>query len=276
LCLIKNSSLKNKNKMKRLENKVAVVYGDGTTGGAIAKAFAREGAKVFLTGRTIAKMKSIADEISFDGGDIETGQLDALDEPAVEKHMSEIIKKSAKIDISYNAIGIPQTGVQGTALTDLSLESFSRPLAIYPQSQFITAKAAAKRMVKQEHGIIIMHTPNPSRVSRPFLGGMPSAWAAMEALCRSLSVEFGQYGVRSVCLHTTAIPETPLIDEVFDIHGKAHGVSFEQFQSFMEGDTHRKRLTTLEELTSAAVFVASDEGSAITGTILNLTAGMNV
>ena len=78
----------------------------------------------------------------------------------------------------------------------------------------------------------------------------------------------------SVCLQTTAIPETPLIDEVFEIHGKAHGVSFEDFTKIMEGNTQRKRLTTLKELTAAAVFVASDEGSGITGTRLNITAGM--
>lgn len=262
--------------MKRLVNKVAVVYGDGVTGTAIAKAFGSEGAKVFLTGRTAAKLKITAEEDLANGGDIETAQVDTLNELAVEKNMSEIIKKADKIDISYNAIGIPQKGIQGTALTELSLESFSLPLSIYPQSHFITAKAGAKRMVKQGHGVIIMLTPNASRISQPFIGGMPPAWAAIEALCRSISVECGQYGVRSVCLQTTGIPETPLIDEVWDIHGKSHGISFEQFHTVMENMTHRKRLTTLKELTNAAVFVASDEGSAITGTIFNLTAGMIV
>jgi NAD(P)-dependent dehydrogenase (short-subunit alcohol dehydrogenase family) len=131
-------------------------------------------------------------------------------------------------------------------------------------------------MVKQGNGVILMHTPNASHISPPFVGGMVPAWSAIEALCRSLSVECGEQGVRSVCLLTTGIPETPLIDEVWEIHGKAHGITFEQFHSMMEGNTHRKRLTTLKELTNAAVFVASDEGSAITGTILNLTAGMIV
>ncbi|HLZ89872.1 MAG TPA: SDR family oxidoreductase, partial [Puia sp.] len=101
-------------------------------------------------------------------------------------------------------------------------------------------------------------------------------WSALEALGRSLSVEYGQYGVRSVCLLTTAIPETPLIDEVFNIHGKAHGTDYDQFRSFMEGMTHRKRLTSLGELAGAAVFAASGEGGAVTGTILNLTSGMIV
>ncbi len=262
--------------MKRLENKVAVIYADGTVGGAIAKSFAQEGAKVFLTGRTLKKLDAIANEIKSNGGNVETAKLDALDEKAVEKHMSEIIKQAGKIDISFNAIGIPQKGIQGIPLTELSVESFFLPITTYTQSHFITAKAAASRMVKQGQGVILMHTPNASHISPPFVGGMVPAWSAMEALCRSLSVECGQNGVRSVCLLTTGIPETPLIDEVWEIHGKAHGITFEQFHAVMEGATHRKRLTTLKELTNAAVFVTSDEGSAITGTIFNLTAGMIV
>jgi NAD(P)-dependent dehydrogenase (short-subunit alcohol dehydrogenase family) len=262
--------------MKRLENKVAVVYGDGTVGGAMAKAFAREGATVYLTGRTSKKLDAIASEILAGGGSVDVARLDALDEKAVEEHMDQIINKAGRIDVSFNAIGIPQKGIQGIPLTELSLESFFLPIKTYAQSHFITAKAAARRMVKQGHGVIIMHTPNASRLSPPFVGGMVPAWAAMEALCRSLSVECGQSEVRAVCLHSTGIPETPLIDEVWEIHGKAHGISFEQFHSVMEGSTHRKRLTTLKELTNAAVFVASDEGSAITGTIFNLTAGMIV
>lgn len=262
--------------MKRLANKVAVIYGDGTVGGAIAKSFAREGAKVFLTGRTLKKLDEIAKEIADNGGTVETFQLDALDEKAVKKHMDEVIKKTETVDISFNAIGISQIGIQGIPLIELSVESFFSPITTYAKAHFITSKAAANQMIKQGRGVIIMHTPNASHISPPFVGGMVSAWSAIEALCRSLSVEYGEKGVRSICLLTTGIPETPLIDEVWKIHGKAHGISFEQFHATMEGATHRKRLTTLNELTNAAVFVASDEGSAITGTILNLTAGMIV
>jgi NAD(P)-dependent dehydrogenase (short-subunit alcohol dehydrogenase family) len=262
--------------MKRLENKVAVVYGGGAVGSTIAKAFAREGASVFLTGRTDTKLNAIDDEIFSGGGTIETAKINALDELAVTQHLSEIVMKAGKIDISFNAIGIPQKGIQGIPLTELSVESFSLPIATYTQSHFVTAKAAARQMVKQGNGVILMHTPNASRISAPFVGGMVPAWAAIEALCRSLSVECGQFGVRAVCLLTTGIPETSLIDEVWDIHGKAHGISFEQFNAGMESQTHRRRLTTLKELTNGALFVASDEGSAISGTILNLTAGMIV
>jgi NAD(P)-dependent dehydrogenase (short-subunit alcohol dehydrogenase family) len=262
--------------MKRLANKIAVVYGNGTVGNAIAKAFAYEGAKVFLTGRTAAKLSAVAEEVSTCGGVIEIAQLDALDEHAVEDHMRRIIEKEGKIDISFNAIGVPQKGIQGIPLTELSLDSFSLPVATYTRSHFVTARAAARQMVRQESGVILMHTPNASRISVPYVGGMIPAWAAIEALCRSLSVECAPFGVRAVCLLTTGIPETSLIDEVWDIHGKAHGISFEQFNERMEGLTHRRQLTTLKELTGGALFVSSDEGSAITGTILNLTAGMVV
>lgn len=262
--------------MKRLADKVAVIYSDGTVGSAIARYFAREGAKVFLTGRTPAKLKIVADEILSAGGEIEAAQLDALDEKAVAMHLKEVITKTGRIDISFNAIGIVQKGIQGIPITELSVESFLLPITTYTQSHFITAKAAANQMVKQGKGVILMHTPNASHLSPPFVGGMVPAWSAIEGLSRSLSVEFGRKGLRSVCLLTTGIPETPLIDEVWEIHGKAHGISFEQFHSMMEENTHRKRLTTLEELANAAVFAASDEGSAISGTILNLTAGMIV
>jgi NAD(P)-dependent dehydrogenase (short-subunit alcohol dehydrogenase family) len=262
--------------MKRLANKIAVVYGDGTVGSTIAKAFAYEGAKVFLTGRTAAKLSAVANEVSACGGVIEIAQLDALDEYAVEKHLKGIIEKEGKIDISFNAIGIPQKGIQGIPLTELSVDSFSLPVTTYTRSHFVTARAAARRMVQQGSGVILMHTPNASRISVPYVGGMIPAWAAIEGLCRSLSAECGQFGVRAVCLLTTGIPETSLIDEVWQIHGKAHGVSFEQFNADMESRTHRRQLTTLKELIGGALFVSSDEGSAISGTILNLTAGMIV
>ncbi len=262
--------------MKRLEDKVALVYGDGSIGSAVAKSFAREGAKVFLAGRTMSKLNDVAEEIHANSGFIKIAQVDALNEKEVDKHVSDVILKAGKIDISFNAIGLSQNDTQDVPLTELSLESFVRPITIYTHSHFITARSAARYMVKQGFGVILMHTPNASRISPPFAGGLVPAWAAIEALCRSLSVECGPNGVRTVCLLTTGIPETPLINEVWHRRAKSRGITFEQIHATIEGMTHRKRLTTLKELTDAAVFVASDEGSAITGTIFNLTAGMIV
>ncbi len=92
-----------------LENKSAVIYGaGGAIGGAIARAFAREGAKVFLAGRTLASVDAVARDISNAGGVAEAALVDALDEQAIEKHLSTVAEKADGIDISVNAIGIPQ------------------------------------------------------------------------------------------------------------------------------------------------------------------------
>jgi NAD(P)-dependent dehydrogenase (short-subunit alcohol dehydrogenase family) len=262
--------------MNRLENKVAVVYGDGFVGAAIAKAFARQHAKVCLTGRTEQKLSAIADEIFCDGRTIETVKLDALNEEAVEKHISQVIKKNGKVDISFNAIGISKQDVCSVPLIELPTEKFMLPVTTYVQSHFITATAAARRMIQQGHGVILNHTPNASRMSPAFSGGLVPAWAAIEALFRSLSVECAPGGVRAVTLLTSAIPESPLIGALITIRAKSYGITSEQFCAAMAAQTHRKRLTTIDELTNAAVFLASDEGSAITGTILNLTAGIIV
>lgn len=260
--------------MKRLENKIAVIYGAGGIGSAIAKAFVAEGAKVFLSSRSASKLDEIKKAIEFDEGTIGTNQLDVLNEQAVEKHLQKVIQLTGRIDISFNTIGIPMTGIQGVPLEDIPVDSFLAPIVTYTKAHFITGQAAAKKMIAQGKGVIMMHTPNASRLSPPFVGGMSPAWAAMESLCQSQSVEWGRKGVRTVCLMTTGIPETPLIDDVWQIQGKSHGISQQQFQEVMEGMTHVGRLTTLDQLSAAAIFAASDEGSAISGTVLNLTGGM--
>jgi 3-oxoacyl-[acyl-carrier protein] reductase len=99
-----------------LGNKNAVIYGaGGAIGGAVARAFAREGAKVFLAGRTLAKLDAVAREISAARGTVETAQVDALDERSVEKYIAEVAKNAGGIDVSFNAIGIED--VQGTPLS---------------------------------------------------------------------------------------------------------------------------------------------------------------
>ena len=108
-----------------LESKTAVIYGaGGAIGGAVARAFAREGARVFLTGRRLSTVNVVVEQISGAGGKVEAEQVDALDEQAVEKHIAAVVKKAGKIDISFNAIGIPaaevaRQGMQGIPFTEL-------------------------------------------------------------------------------------------------------------------------------------------------------------
>lgn len=257
-----------------LESKNAIIYGaTGAVGGAVARTFAREGALVFLTGRDLGALDALAKEIATTGGRAETAMVDALDEKNVENHYEAAVRQTGKVDISFNAIGIPQQGMQGIPIAELSVSSFLRPVTTYTQAHFVTARAAVRRMAEQRSGVIMMHTAEPARLGIPMLGGMGPAWAALESLNRELSVEYAQYGVRAVCLRTTGMEETSTIDVVFGLHADALGITKEEFATAVAETTHRKRATTLDELAEVAAFVASDRAAGMTGTVANLTGG---
>jgi NAD(P)-dependent dehydrogenase (short-subunit alcohol dehydrogenase family) len=262
----------------QLKDKNAVIYGaGGAVGGAVARTFAREGARVFLTGRTPATLDLFATDIASAGGRAETAQVCAFDESAIERHAAAVVAQFGKIDISFNAItAVPQPGTQGIPISNLSVESFTAPITLYLRSQFLTARAAVRHMLEKKTGVILMHTPEPARLGAPLVGGMGPAWAAMEAFNRNLSAEFASRGIRAVCIRSTGLPETRTIDVVFGLHSKAIGISQDQFLVFVENMTHRKRSTTIAEVAGAAVFLASDQASGMTGTVLNLSGGMIV
>lgn len=258
-----------------LENKVAVIYGAaGGVGSAVARAFAGEGAKVFLTGRRQAPVEVVAKEIIWAGGVAETAEVDALDEQAVERHLQSIIDKAGRIDISFSAVGIPNTKLQGVPLVELDADQFSLPIATYTRSYFLTARQAARRMIPQGSGVIMTITSVPSRTGIPLTGGFGPAMAAVEALTRSLSAEFAPHGVRVVGLRPDGMPESSTIKEVFGIHAKAWGMSWEQFHEVIANKNHRRRLAELGEMASVAAFMASDTASAMTGTVVNLSMGI--
>lgn len=258
-----------------LKNKNAVIYGaGGAIGGAVAQAFAREGARVFLAGHTLHPLEIVAAEIARQGGLAEVDVVDATSEHDVNKHFRRMLEKVGQIDISFNAISTPQTGVQGIPLLELSPEAFAAPINFYAISHFLTAKAAGIHMAENRSGVIITLTATPSRKAAPLVGGMPGAWSVIEALTRSLAVELGPSGVRAVCIRPDGIPETDTITEVYGLHAAAYGMpSNKEFQSLMESMTQLKRLPNLAEVANTAAFVASDQASAITGTVINVSCG---
>ena len=213
-----------------LKNKVAVIYGaGGAIGGAVARAFAREGAKLFLTGRLRAPVEAVARDIVSAGGTAEAAAVDALDEQAIDQHLHSVIEKAGRVDVSFNAIGIPDAEIVGVPLVELDVEKFSRPIAAYTTSYFLTARLAARRMVAKKSGVIMTVSALPARMGSPLVGGYTPALAAKEALARSLSLELAPHGIRVVNLRPHAIPETSSIREVFDLKA-AKVMTWEQWQ----------------------------------------------
>ena len=118
-----------------LQNKVAVIYGGGgAIGGAVARAFAREGAILFLTGRRRASVDAVARDVVSAGGSAEAAEVDALDEHAIDRHLQSVIDKAGRVDIAFNAVGIPGTKVLGVPLVELDVEQFALPITTYATS----------------------------------------------------------------------------------------------------------------------------------------------
>ncbi len=257
-----------------LKNKVAVVYGaGGAIGGAVARSFASEGAKLFLTGRYLAPVEVVAKDVVSAGGSAEAAEVDALDEKAVDKHLQSVIDKAGRVDISFNAVGIPNTKILGVPLVEMDVEQFSLPIMAYTRSYFLTARLAARRMVPNKSGVIMRVTALPSRMGSRLNGGYGPAMAAMEAHTRDLSAELAPQGIRVVGLRPHGMPETSMMKEVFELKASRIGMTWEQFQGYLASMTHTRRVMTLEEMANMAVFMASDKASGMTGTTVNLTMG---
>ncbi|MCU1527140.1 MAG: short-chain dehydrogenase/reductase [Frondihabitans sp.] len=255
-----------------LQDKVAVIYGaGGAIGGAVARAFASEGAKLFLTGRLQAPVEAVAKDIVSAGGFADAAEVDALDEQAVDRHLQSVIDQAGRVDISFNAVGIPDTKILGVPLVELDAGQFSLPITTYTTSYFLTARLAARHMIPNKSGVIMTVTALPSRMGSRLNGGYGPAQAAKEALTRDLSAELAPQGIRVVGLRPHGMPETSTMKEAFD--AKASGMTWEQFQGYLASTTHPRRVMTLEEMANMAVFMASDKASGMTGTTVNLTMG---
>jgi NAD(P)-dependent dehydrogenase (short-subunit alcohol dehydrogenase family) len=257
-----------------LENKIAVIYGaGGAIGGAVARAFAREGVRLFLTGRQTSSVEAVASDVTSAGGFAEAAEVDALDEHAIDRHLQSVVDNAGRIDIAFNAVGIPGTKFLGTPLIDLDVQKFALPITTYATSYFLIARLAARRMVATKSGVIMTATTQHSRMGIPLSGGYGPAMAAEDALTRVLSAELAPQGIRVIGLRPQAIPETGTLKEAFEIRARASGMTWEQFQESLARNTHSRRLMTLAEMANVAAFMASDQASGMTGTTVNLTMG---
>jgi NAD(P)-dependent dehydrogenase (short-subunit alcohol dehydrogenase family) len=257
-----------------LKDKVAVIYGaGGGIGGAVARAFAQEGAKLFLTGRDVAAVEAVAKDIVSAGGSAQAAEVDALDEQAVDTHLQSVIDTAGRIDISFNAVGIANARIVGVPLAELEAERFALAVTTYVTSYFLTARLAARRMIPNGSGVVMTVTALHSRTGIPMVGGYGPAQAAKEALTRQLSAELAPHGIRVVGLRPQGMPETRTIKDAYEPRAKASGMTWEQWQESLAARTHPRRLMTLEEMANVAVFMASDKAGGMTGTTVNLTMG---
>jgi len=256
-----------------LENKNAVVYGGGgSVGGAVASAFAREGATVFLAGRTAETLDAVASEIASAGGSAEVAGVDTLDEEAVDRHADAVAEKAGTIDVSFNAVG--HGDVHGAPLIDMPYEDFARPVTTALKSQFVTTRAAARHMVRQGSGVIMAITATTARQNLPEVGGTGVSFDAIESQCRQWACELGPHGVRVAWLQTTGILEA-ISDtlDFFPAYGTGRAMTREELITWLRGKTMLDRLTSLADVGNVAAFVASDQAATMTACRVDLSCG---
>ncbi|GGT01481.1 SDR family NAD(P)-dependent oxidoreductase [Nonomuraea spiralis] len=241
-----------------LQDKVAVVYGaGGSIGGAVARAFAREGARVHLAGRTRATLDKVADDIRAAGGTAETAVVDALDERAVDDFTGSVAARAGRIDVSFNAISVQD--VQ-RPLAEISVEDFLRPIQVAARTQFLTIRAAVRHMTGS--GVVLLFGGGGPQ-TQPGLGGFKVSLDTMEGIRRQWACEAGRQGVRVVTLITGGVPES--IPDSYA--GK------DELEAELRGPTLLGRLATLADVGEVAAFVASDRARTMTSATVNVSCG---
>jgi 3-oxoacyl-[acyl-carrier protein] reductase len=258
-----------------LKGKRAVVFGaGGSIGAAVAKEFAAEGAEVFLAGRMKANVDAVAAQIKAAGGRAHSHVVDAMNDAAVNQYIASIVKQAGGLDIAFNAVG-PLAGDYGNTknAVDLSIEEYMVPLTTVVKSQFITARAAARHMVKQGSGVILFLTGSPARGHVPGATAIGSAFGAIESLTENLAIEISPVGVRVVCLRTTANVDSRTIQQTADALAAKTNTTKDQMIAGMAGFNFLKVLAYTSDTAKAAVLIASDRARMFTGTVVNATAG---
>jgi len=258
-----------------LQGKNAVIFGaSGSIGAAVAKEFAAEGARVFLAGRTKTSLEGVAKQIVVSGGEARTAVIDVLDDGAVNQYIESIVEQTGKIDVVLDAAGplVKEYG-NGKLAVDLPIEEFLVPLTTMVRSRFITARAAARQMIKQHSGVIILVTGSPARPHVPGASAIGVGFGAMENLAANLAFEVSPSGVRVVCIRTLANTDSRSIQDTMDVLARQLNITKDQAIAKIAQSNFLKVPATVADTANAAVLIASDRARMLTGTVVNATAG---
>jgi len=255
-----------------LENKTAIVYGaGGSIGGGVARAFAQEGARVYLAGRTRASLEAVAADITAAGGAADVAVVDALDERAVDEHVGQVIKESGHVDVSFNLIS--RGDVQQIPLVDMATADLLRAVTNGLGSNFITSRAAARHMITQGSGVILHLNSGSAKGTMPLMGSTGPADATTETFMRYLAAEVGPSGVRVVGIYTAGVADALTREKIAKVGG-GEGIDPAVVEQMIAGMAMLRRAPKVAQVADTAVFLASDRASGITGTIVNVTCGL--
>ena len=254
-----------------LENQVALITGSGRgIGRAIAHLFSREGAAVFLTARSEKELAATCGEISSQGGRAAYLSGDLSSQAFCEQLVSAAREKFGRVDVLVNNAGHygPVVPVE-----DYPLEEFDGVIAVHLRAAFLLSKLVLPEMYGRKHGVIL----NISSLSAKSAFAWGSAYAAAKAgmlgLTRVTAAEAARKGVRVNAICPGPVTETVMSKELGAVLAQRMNVSKEEQLAGFLNTILQGRGQTAEEIARAALFLCSDQSSAITGQSINVDGG---
>ena len=257
----------------RLKDKVAIVTGGGRgIGKAISMAFASEGATVVIAARTSSTLDNTVEKVNSDGGRAKAVQADISDEKQVQRLVAETINDYGRVDILVNNSGI---GGPTVNVVDLRLQDWNEVLAINLTGSMLCAREVLKHMIPRREGKIVNIASDAGRFGYPMRSPYcVSKWGII-GLTETLAIEVGQYDIRVNCISPAAVKGERLINVVKG-RSKATRVPFGELMGKITEDYSLQRPTEEAEVAAAAVFLASDDSSGITGHTLVVNCGHHI
>jgi NAD(P)-dependent dehydrogenase (short-subunit alcohol dehydrogenase family) len=257
----------------RLKDKVAIITGGGGgIGKAIATTFAAEGAKVVIAARTFSKLTAVAEEIKSHGGKAKAIQTDITNEEQVKQMVAQTLAEYGQIDILVN--NSANAAVVRNNVVDMTLDDWNKELTITLTGTMLCSREVLKTMILHKSGSII----NISSIAGLF--GHPgrsaycvSKWGII-GLTMTLAIEVGAENIRVNCI-SPAATKTERFEDIQKAKAKTLGIAFENLMSEIQSHYSLNRITDPSEVARTALFLASDDSSAITGQNLVVSCGFH-
>jgi gluconate 5-dehydrogenase len=244
-----------------LSGRTALVTGGGRgIGHAIAHGLARAGARVAINGRDRARLDGVVAEWRAEGLSAETAPFDVTDPVAVREGVAELEARTGGIHILINNAGMQHR----SSLELFEDDDWRRIVDTNLSSAFYVSKSVAKGMIERRLGQIINICSVQSELGRPSIAPYAATKGALKMLTKGMAIDWGPYGIR-----VNAIGPG-----YFRTDLNAALVADEQFSTWLTGRTPLKRWGHVEELVGAAIFLASDASSFMTGQLIFVDGGV--
>jgi 3-hydroxybutyrate dehydrogenase len=254
-----------------LKGKVALITGSGRgIGRAIAHLFAKEGAAVFLTARTEKELAATAAEISATGGRAASAAADLTGEADCARVFSTARQKFGQVDILVH-----NAGHYGPVLPveDYPLEEFDKVIGVHLRAAFVLSKLVLPEMYARNSGVILYISSLSAKSAFSWGSAYAASKAGMLGLMRVTAAEAARKGVRVNAICPGPVTETKMSKDLGAALAKKLGVNEEeQLAGFLNGLLQGRAQTT-EEIANAALFLCSEQSSAMTGQSINVDGG---